>query len=292
MLVMRKEIPNPEKGRGLKMLELPESCTVAKQMEEKLTGKTISHVEMLHTPHRFAFIKEHSEGYCNNLEGQTVTGACHHGGMAELDLNESMIIFADGAYPRYYDDKKKFPRKHQFAIYFDDETAVFVSIQMYGEIFIYPKGECTDGYYLSSSKKPEPLTEQFTFDYFMSLYEKEPKKMSAKAFLATNQRIPGLGNGVLQDILWDAGFDPRFDMKNMTDEGFMTLYDSVRKVLREMVLAGGRDTERDLFGEKGGYVSQLSKNSLYEPCMRCGHEIHKANYMGGTVYFCEQCQKR
>ena len=50
--------------------------------------------------------------------------------------------------------------------------------------------------------------------------------------------------------------------------------------------------EKDLFGNKGGYITQLSKNSLHEPCMKCGHEIHKANYMGGTVYFCEHCQRR
>lgn len=274
------------------MLELPESRTIAKQMEQTLTGKIISHIEMLHTPHKFAFIKEASDNYSSVLEGQTVTGACCHGGMVELDAEESMIVFADGAYPKYYEDKRKFPKKHQFAIYFDDETAVFVSIQMYGEIFIFPKGECTDSYYHAAASKPEPLTEQFTYAYFRNLYQEGAKKMSVKAFLATKQQIPGLGNGVLQDILWDAGFDPRFDMKNMTEEDFKTLYASVRKILGEMVLAGGRDTERDLFGEKGGYISQLSKNSLYEPCMKCGYEIHKASYLGGTVYFCEHCQRR
>ena len=39
-------------------------------------------------------------------------------------------------------------------------------------------------------------------------------------------------------------------------------------------------------------VSQLSKKSLDEPCMKCGTVIRRAGYMGGTVYFCEHCQKR
>lgn len=116
--------------------------------------------------------------------------------------------------------------------------------------------------------------------------------MSAKEFLATKQRIPGLGNGVLQDILWDAGIDPRFDMREAAEADFEALYVSVRKMLRKMCECGGRDTEKDLFGNKGGYITQLSKNSLYEPCMKCGYEISKANYMGGTVYFCEHCQKK
>lgn len=274
------------------MLELPESYTISKQMQETLVGKIISYIEILHTPHKFAFFQGDMDSYADYLEGQTIVGATYHGGMVEIDTEDSAIVFSDGACPKYYEEKKKFPQNHQLAIYFDDETAIFVSIQMYGFINVFPKDEPTEGYYISSSTKPNPLTDEFTFEYFKNLFPTNSKKLSAKAFLATKQRIPGLGNGVLQDILWDAGIDPRFDMCQATEEEFRALYASVRKVLKEMCEAGGRDTEKDFFGNKGGYVTQLSKNSLYEPCMRCGYEIHKASYMGGTVYFCEKCQRR
>lgn len=146
--------------------------------------------------------------------------------------------------------------------------------------------------YTISKQIHRTLTGKFTWDYFRSLYPADGKKRSAKEFLATRQCIPGLGNGVLQDILWDAGIDPRFDMREASEEDFRRLYTSIRTVLKEMCEQGGRDTEKDFFGNKGGYITQLSRNSLYEPCIKCGHEIHKANYMGGTVYFCEHCQKR
>lgn len=55
-----------------------------------------------------------------------------------------------------------------------------------------------DGYYESSRQKPDPLSEEFTFSYFQNLYTPLNRKISAKAFLATEQRIPGVGNGVLQ----------------------------------------------------------------------------------------------
>lgn len=271
------------------MLELPESYVIANQIKTDLLGKVISYIEVLQTPHKFAFFKGNREKYEEYLEGQEIVGAVSHGGLVEIDTEDSMIVFGDGAYPRYYGDKKKFPKKHQLAIYFDDETGIFVSIQMYGEIFIYPKGECKDGYYLSAITKPDPLSEEFTLDYFSSLFTREEKKLTAKAFLATEQRVPGLGNGVLQDILWDAGIDPRHVV---TEEDLPVLYESTKKMLAQMVKDGARDTEKTLFGEKGGYVTQLSKNSLYQPCMKCGYEIQKANYMGGTVYFCEHCQKR
>lgn len=273
------------------MLELPESYTISKQIKQALTGKIISYIEVLHTPHKFAFFRGDKNQYDEYLEGQTIVGATYHGGMIEIDTEDSMILLSDGAYPKYYEDEKKFPKNHQFAIYFDDETAVFVSIQMYGFIDVCPKGECTEEYYLSSSSKPNPLTDAFTFEYFKELYP-QGRKISAKAFLATQQRVPGLGNGVLQDILWDAGIDPRFDMCEATEEDYRLMYDAIRKILKEMCDGGGRDTEKDLFGNKGKYISQLCKNSLHEPCIKCGHEIHKANYMGGTVYFCEHCQRR
>lgn len=274
------------------MLELPESITISKQIKQTLTGKTISSVEILHTPHKFAFFHGETDTFREILEGGTITDALARGGMVEIRTEDGMIVLSDGAFPKYYEEKNKFPKKHQFAVYFEDETAVFISIQMYGFIGIYPRGQCEEEYYLSSSKKPSPLSEEFTYDYFRGLYQASGKKMSVKAFLATEQRIPGLGNGVLQDILWDAGIDPRFDMKEMEEADFRTLYASVRRILEEMAHGGGRDTEKDLFGAKGGYITQLSKNSLYEPCMKCGYEIHKASYMGGTIYFCENCQKK
>ena len=274
------------------MLELPESYTIANQINGHLKGKIISYVQLLHTPHKFAWVTCENGSFEDYLEGQSIEGAKFQGGILEIDTEDSMLLLSDGAYPKYYEDKKKFPKNHQLAIYFDDGTALFVSVQMYGIIMVYPKDECNHGYYVSSSTKPNPLTEEFTYEYFKSLFPANGKKLSAKAFLATEQRIPGLGNGVLQDILWDAGIDPRYDMTNASEQDFEVLYASVKKVLRAMCDAGGRDTEKTLFGEKGGYISQLSKNSLHQPCMRCGYEIHKAAYMGGTVYFCEHCQKR
>lgn len=80
-------------------------------------------------------------------------------------------------------------------------------------------------------------------------------------------------------------------MENASETDFQALYESTVGMIRKMCEDGGRDTEGDIFGNPGGYITQLSKKSYGEPCMKCGSLIHKANYMGGTVYFCEKCQK-
>ena len=198
------------------MLELPESRTIAKQITDNLKGKTIDYVTAGHTPHKFAFFHGDKENYDEMLQGQSIVKAVNRGGMIEIDTEDCMILLFDGAYPKYCEKKAEFPKRHQFFAAFDDDTALSVSVQMYAFIGVYPLGKCSDEYYISSVSKCTPLEEGFTYEYFRSLYPDTQKKVTAKAFLATEQRIPGLGNGVLQDILWNAGIDPRFDMREET----------------------------------------------------------------------------
>jgi formamidopyrimidine-DNA glycosylase len=112
-----------------------------------------------------------------------------------------------------------------------------------------------------------------------------------KAFLATQQRIPGLGNGVLQDILYVACLHPKRKVALLNAEEKERLFRSVKATLSEMADCGGRDTERDLFGKPGGYVTRASKNTAGQPCPVCGSVIRKEAYLGGSIYFCPRCQK-
>lgn len=58
-----------------------------------------------------------------------------------------------------------------------------------------------------------------------------------------------------------------------------------------MAEAGGRDTEKDIFGRSGGYRVMAGKNTAGGACPRCGSgTMHKESYMGGSIYFCDRCQ--
>jgi formamidopyrimidine-DNA glycosylase len=54
---------------------------------------------------------------------------------------------------------------------------------------------------------------------------------------------------------------------------------------------GGRDMEKDLYGQPGGYVCLLSKNTLDKPCPVCGETLVRQAYLGGNIYFCPGCQR-
>ena len=66
--------------------------------------------------------------------------------------------------------------------------------------------------------------------------------------MATEQRIPGLGNGVLQDILFKSHIHPKRKLATLGDAELGRMYSSVKSTLRDMADRGGRDTEKDLLG--------------------------------------------
>lgn len=273
------------------MLEIPESHVIAAQITQALAGKKIYKAIANQSPHRFAWYAGNPENYGNLLEGKVIQGAVPRGGIVEIQIEDMVLTLSDGATARYYTDLKKVPKKNQLYLEFTDQTALVVTVQMYGGIMAFPAGTSDNTYYLGSCEKISPLSDAFTYDYFSSLITEKEEQKSAKAFLATEQRIPGLGNGVLQDILFKAGIHPKRKMKTVTMDERLLLYQCIRKVLSEMFEQGGRDTEKDLFSEPGKYMTYLSKNTYDKPCPVCGYLIHKESYMGGTIYYCEHCQK-
>ncbi len=118
------------------------------------------------------------------------------------------------------------------------------------------------------------------------------EKLPLKAFLATEQRIPGLGNGVLQDILFRAGLHPRRKVAGLDEGARGALFAALTTTLADMFKGGGRDTEHDLFGNAGGYRTRMSKNTAGQPCPACGSLIQKQAFLGGSIYFCPGCQEQ
>jgi formamidopyrimidine-DNA glycosylase len=200
------------------------------------------------------------------------------------------ISISDGTNLRYYPAGVDRPASYQLLIEFCDNTCIAFTVAMYGGIWAY-SGKLDNPYHQRSINSISPLNDRFDESEFESLFRNTVKDLSLKALLATEQRIPGLGNGVLQDILFNAGMHPRRKKSTLSDFLKGELFQSLKVTLRKMTDLGGRDTERDLFGQPGGYKTILSKNTLKDPCPNCGGKINKEAYMGGAVYFCPVCQK-
>jgi formamidopyrimidine-DNA glycosylase len=273
------------------MLELPESYSLSKQITHILRGKVIRNVTSNASPHRFAWYFGDPNNYHSLLEGKKIDGAKAVGGQVEITADDIRILLGDGVNIRYFESGDRLPVKHQLSIEFDDKSFLICSVQMYGGLWVFHHGENDNPYYLIARDKPSPLNSDFTKQYFEDLYSKEQtKNLTVKAFLATEQRIPGLGNGVLQDILYNAKIHPKRKINTLNPSETECLFDAVKSTLYSMAEKGGRDTEKDLFGKNGSYQTILSKNTVGKPCPVCGTLIKKEAYLGGSIYICEGCQ--
>lgn len=273
------------------MLELPEALVLAGQINERARGRRVVRAEAGGTPHRFAFFQREPAWYPRLLEGRRLEEAQAYGGRVELRLEDSRLDLSDGVNLRWLAPGARRPDRRQLLLELDDGAALVASVQMYGALLAFPAGAIDDNfYYRVAREKPSPLSGDFDESYFGGLWAQARPGLSAKAFLAAEQRIPGLGNGCLQDVLFRAGVHPKRRLETLRETERTRLFHSVKNTLREMADQGGRDTEKDLMGQSGGYQTYLSAKTWRGACPFCGGAIIRQAYLGGNVYFCIRCQ--
>ncbi|MDD1770473.1 MAG: hypothetical protein LUO79_05245 [Methanomassiliicoccales archaeon] len=274
------------------MIELPEALNIAEQTNETVAGKRVLGVTAAHTPHRLAWYYGDQSRYGDLLKGRTIGKAVAYGGLVEIKVDGACILLGEGANIRFHGAGEPRPSKHQLLIEFEDGSALSAAVQMYGGMGAFTEGELDNPYYKVAREKPSPFSPAFNDAYFRSIVSTpEVQKLSLKALLATEQRIPGLGNGVLQDILFNAGMHPKKKVNTLIGKETKILFEATKGTLADMARKRGRDTESDLFGRPGGYRTILSKNTVGKPCPVCGTIIKKEAYMGGSIYYCERCQR-
>ena len=271
------------------MIELPEIHVLAEQINQTLVGKKIKTATANAHPHSFAFYSGDPTTYGVLLRGKEIVsanpGRCSEAGYTEIVCGEMCLKISTPI--RYHALGEKLPKSHQLLLTFDDDTYLSCTVQMWGSLLCSLAVNPSD-----DIEKPSPLEDAFNEVYWDRLLQSAKSNLSMKALLATEQRIPGLGNGVLHDILFNARLHPKRKLETLTDDDKGKLYNSIKTTLKAMRDGGGRDTERDLFNQWGGYQTILSANSWKYSghCSVCTGDLVKTAYLGGAIYFCPTCQ--
>jgi len=272
------------------MIELPESYVLAEQINENLVGKTIKKAEANTFSHGFAWYSGDPAEYAKKLKGQTIISA-NPGtvftteGHTEIVLNDWFLLFTTAL--KYHFSAETLPKKHQFLAEFTDGTFLSSTVQMYGRLGCEPIGSEK----WNNGGNALFFSDDFDEQYFEKLVATINPKESVKALLATKQRIPGLGNGVLQDILFNCEIHPKTRLSSLKDSDIQNLFNSMKNTMTNMRDKGGRDTETLLFGEKGEYKTIFSNKAMSKDCPNCGGQKEREAFLGGNIYFCPVCQK-
>ncbi len=270
------------------MQEIPESLTRAKQLNDAVKGATVARVNPPSKAHKFCWYAGDPAAYDDALRGASVVAANGFGMYVDLVFSNGQILSLNDGVNLRLTTAVDVSKGYQLMIEWTDGRALIFTVAMYGGIMLHD-ASFEDAYYLKSKAAVSPFSPDFPAYYRLTLAAAKPT-MSVKAFLATEQRFPGVGNGVTQDILFAARLHPKRKLYTLSEEDRDILLDSIVSTLRQMTDEGGRDTESDLYGNPGKYKTIMCKNALASGCPVCGGDVVKEAYMGGSVYYCPACQ--
>jgi formamidopyrimidine-DNA glycosylase len=274
------------------MLEMPEAVTIARQMQETLTGKTIQHFSRGALMHKFLWLSKPAEEYDSILSGMQVTGAKGYGRSIYLYVGEAHLLWFGelGGRILYHPPEQPLPDKYHLRWDFTDASAMTFTLQMWGFVNLLEKTELHKQ--LHAKVGIPPLSERFTPEHFDQLLEEYPEKTKkgVKGFLVTSQHVNGIGNSYLQDILFRAKIHPSRKIPTLTPDERLKLHAAIQDTMTQAIKLGGREDERDLFDHPGGYTRLMSNQTVGKPCPNCGTTIQKISYLGGACYLCPTCQ--
>jgi formamidopyrimidine-DNA glycosylase len=173
--------------------------------------------------------------------------------------------------------------------YLDDERRlVFCDMRQFGRmrIFTKPPKEL-------ESLAPEPLSDDFTEEYFLETLSRSRRPL--KQLLLDQTRVLGLGNIYAVEALFLAGVNPMKASNRLSKPRGRKLYRAIRDVLREAIDAGST-LRIDLADGNGSYFGTTERFwRVYERegerCVRCGSKIRRVVQGGRSTYYCPRCQK-
>ncbi len=275
------------------MFELPEFATLARQMNEALTGKVIEKGSLGNTPHKFVWYNRTPAEFEALTQGKTIGPATSKGKWLFVPLEPGYVLLLGecGGRVLYHPAGSPIPKKFHLHLLFGDGTSLTATTQMWGAMELYEKGQEQHRQYLRDMR-PTPCEPEFTLDYFSALVDrlKLAEKRSVKGLLTQDQLIPGIGNAIAQDILFKAKLHPRHPIDDLSQSQIRGLYRAIVKTVEQVTKRGGRCDEYDLYGQLGRYTRLMDKNAVGRPCPECGRKSEKSQYLGGACYFCAHCQ--
>jgi len=275
------------------MLELPEVITVAGQMNGVFAGKRIASVSIAEDRPKFMFLNDDVSAYDARLVGRTIDEFVGNGKWIFAGLSSGSTLLLGEMFGRFLfvPSDGELPKKAHAIVTFEDGGRLVLTIQAWGGFLALTPEELAEHPY-AGDQGISPIDEDFTVERFIDVLDgsDEWSRKPIKAFLVHEGNVCGIGNGMLQDILFRAKLSPKRKVPDLSPEERARLHAAIVETMRTAIECGGRDTEKDLFGEAGGYVPILDRRTKDTPCPECGTPIAKISYLGGSCYLCPSCQ--
>lgn len=288
------------------MPELPEVETVRIQLAEKVIGKTIREVEVLHS--KTVSLSDES---MDKLEGKIIAEVRRVGKLmifsfaktknlfmlAHLKMTGQFIFVDDdgqttaGGHTMNERDVEDLPGRHtRVAINFTDNSTLFFNdMRLFGYLRLVSPEKLEE---VVAKFGPEPISSEFDIEWFTKMLQK--RKAPIKAVLLDQSFVAGLGNIYVDEALWRAKIKPMRLANTLSNREAGKLGQEAGKVMLEAIKVGGTTFQNfvDTGGQHGNFRDYLKVFGRQgQKCSRCKENIEKTRVAGRGTHYCPHCQR-
>jgi len=269
------------------MPELPEVETIARQLAERVTGRTIaafaSDWQRITEPEPVPLVAA-------RLAGRRIDAVRRRGKLVVFLLDGGDALCTSLRMTGRFAFKElgeAAPERFTRATFtFTDGTALdFVDMRKLGRMALVDSAEIVadDAGGDRTLKAPlhlamgrEPLGRSFTVAWLRAFLRRR-RRAAIKPLLLDQRGIAGIGNIYASEALWRA-----------------RLHEAIKWVLRKAIRLHGSTlrTYRDSSGRQGGMQHEfVVYDRAGQPCDRCGAQIRRTVIGGRSTYHCARCQR-
>lgn len=274
------------------MPELPETETIARDLDRAISGSTIDSVRAV----RPDVLREVSaRTLSRRVKGARIERSWRRAKLIVIDLSTGdrllvqprftgALIVDDGTLDRSLLSYStvQFTLNDARVLHYCDVRRLGTFALMNEERFAEYTGELGI----------EPLDQSFTPAQLSGVLRVSAQAI--KKLLMDQRKIAGIGNIYANEALWRARVDPSREARSLTAAEGRSLHKGIVSVLKEAIEARGTSFRdyRDAKGERGTFAERLQAYGREgQPCIRCGARLVGTHSIDGrATTFCARCQ--
>ena len=274
------------------MPELPETETIARDLNEAIAGRTViairvSRADVLREVGKAAFARR--------LKGSRILRSWRRAKLIVTDLSslDRLVVqprFTGALIVETADTDPALFSHSTMRLELDDGRALhYCDVRRLGTVALMNPLRFDE---YSGALGKEPLDPEFTPEQLSGVLRVSSQPV--KKVLMDQRRIAGIGNIYANEALWRAGIDPSRQARSIDPLSARTLHGEIVAVLRESIEARGTSFRdyRDARGERGTFAAKLQAYGREgERCLRCGAKLIGTHAIDGrATVFCARCQ--
>jgi formamidopyrimidine-DNA glycosylase len=274
------------------MPELPETETIARDLNSEIAGRAIESVKVT----RPDVIREIGKvGFARRVKGATIVRSWRRAKLVVTDLSTRDRIVVQ---PRFtgaliVEDSSTDPSILAYStmrLALDDGRALhYCDVRRLGTVALMNERRFAD---YSAALGIEPLDRSFTPTQLSGVLRASSQPV--KKVLMDQKKIAGIGNIYANEALWRAGIDPSRAARSVSADESVKLHTAIVTVLEESIALRGTSFRdyRDARGQRGSFAQKLQAYGRGgESCIRCGARLILTHSVDGrATVFCARCQ--